>query len=413
MFSFLLRRLAPALLIATVLSCLCSGRLAGRSGVAPVHRLAGRGRRPRRFQRRAEGSQGPRYDERNVFRLEEERKSYGAAISSYEKVVKKYPNSVYAPEALYRIGKLRLLRKQYYDAFDAFQRLIGRYPNTKRFNEIVGTQYRIASDLLDGKRPYIWGWLPGPKGRSTAIGYFEVIVADAPYSDYAPLCLMNVARGHQLRKETEEAIDALDRLINSYPQSLLTADAYFKLAQAHASLVDGPYYDQASTKEAVTYYEDFMILFPNDVNLAKAAKGLDDMKRMLAESKIKMARFLPLQAGAIISPPGCSTMRPSRPISRFTRSPGLPNSVWPPSRRPESQARSGDPQEAVLAVLSVSCAADSGPPPCRGADLRLRPLPAGRRGRAVVCDALRRPGGEFDPARPGARSHDCPDSGGL
>jgi outer membrane protein assembly factor BamD len=34
-----------------------------------------------------------------------------------------------------------------------------------------------------------------------------------------------------------------------------------------------------------------MILFPNDVNLSKAAQGLDGMKKMLAESKMKMADF--------------------------------------------------------------------------------------------------------------------------
>ena len=283
----LFRRLVPGLLIALVLACL-PGRVAADLVWHPSTGWRVEGGTLAGFSA-AEGHKA--LDTMNKARLAEERKSYGSAISSYEKVVKKYPNSVYAPEALYRIGKLRLLRKQYYDAFDAFQRLIGRYPNTKRFNEIVGTQYHIASDLLDGKRSYIWGMFPGFKGRATAIGYFEVIVLDAPYSDYAPLCLMNVARGHQIRHETEEAIDALDRLINSYPQSLLTADAYFKLAQAHASLVDGPEYDQASTKEAVTYYEDFMILFPNDTNLSKAAKGLDEMKRMLAQSKIKMADF--------------------------------------------------------------------------------------------------------------------------
>jgi outer membrane protein assembly factor BamD len=285
--SFPFRRLAPALLIAALLACL-PGRLAADLVWSPATGwrveggvLAG--------VSAAEGHKA--LDVMNSARAAEERRSYHSAISSYEKVVKKYPNSVYAPEALYRIGKLRLLRKQYYDAFDAFQRLIARYPNTKRFNEIIGTQYRLASDLLDGKRSYIWGMFPGPTGRSTAIGYFEVILADAPYSDYAPLCLMNIARGHQLRRETDESIDALDRLINAYPQSLLSADAYFKLAQAHASLVDGPEYDQASTKEAVTYYEDFMILFPNDVNLTKAAKGLDDMKKMLAQSKVTMADF--------------------------------------------------------------------------------------------------------------------------
>lgn len=284
---FPLRRLVPALLIAAVLSLL-PGRLAAD--------LVWSARTGWRVEGGAfAGITGPEahkaVDLMNKARLDEEHKSYKSAISSYEKVCKKYPNSIYAPEAYYRMGKLRILRHQYYDAFTAFQALIQRYPNTKRFNEVVGLQYRIASDLLDGKRSYVWGLFPGPTGRATGIGFFEVIVNNAPYSDYAPLCLMNVARGHQLMSEQYEAIDALDRLINSYPQSLLSADAYYKLAQLHGSLVRGPYYDQASTKEAITYYEDFMILFPSDINLTKAARGLDDMKKILAESKIKMGDF--------------------------------------------------------------------------------------------------------------------------
>ena len=64
-----------------------------------------------------------------------------------------------------------------------------------------------------------------------------------------------------------------------------------KLAQTHASLVDGPYYDQGATKEAITYFTDFMLLFPSDTNIAAAEKGLDGMKTMLAESKMRMADF--------------------------------------------------------------------------------------------------------------------------
>ena len=227
----------------------------------------------------------------NKARTAEEQGSSGSALGSYEKVAKKYPNSVYAPEALYRAAKLRLARKQYLKAFEDYQNVTIRYPNTKRFNEIVGEQYRIASALLDGARNRTWGWLPGFRNREKALEYFEIVLATAPYSDYAPLALMNIARGHQKLRQPEEAIDALDRMINNYPQSLLAPDAYLKLAQAHASLVEGPYYDQASTKEAVTYFEDFMILFPSDTNIAAAATGLDKMKVVLAESKMKIGDF--------------------------------------------------------------------------------------------------------------------------
>ena len=170
--------------------------------------------------------------------------------------------------------------------------MLARYPNTRRFNEIVGEQYRIASALLDGARGrMLWGLLPGFKQRDKAIEYFETILANAPYSDYAPLSLMNVARGHQRLGNVEDAIDALDRMINNYSQTLLAPDAYLKLAQTHASLVDGPFYDQGATKEAITYFTDFMLLFPSDTNIAQAEKGLDGMKTMLAESKMRMADF--------------------------------------------------------------------------------------------------------------------------
>lgn len=231
-------------------------------------------------------------DQMNKARAAEEAVSRRSAIRTYQAIAKKYPNAIYAPESLYRSARLRLAGKDYVKAFEDFQQVLSRYPNTRRFNEIIGEQYRIASAMLDGARGrMMWGLLPGFTQRDKALEFFETILANAPYSDYAPLSLMNIARGHQRLKNTENAIDALDRMINNYGQSLLAPDAYLKLAQTHASLVDGPHYDQAATKEAITYFTDFMLLFPADTNVAAAEKGLDSMKTMLAESKIRMADF--------------------------------------------------------------------------------------------------------------------------
>lgn len=227
----------------------------------------------------------------NRARESEERGNARSAIRSYRRVAKKYPTSVYASEALYRTGKLYLLRKQYFKSFEAFSATLINYPNTKYFNDIVGEEYRIASALLDGARNRYWGVIPGFKNRSRAIDYFEIIVQSAPYSDYAPLALMSKARAQLKERDIEEAIDSLDRMINLYPQSLLAPDAYLRLAQTHAQLVEGPRYDQGSTKEAITYFEDFLILFPNDPNVPAAANGLDQMKQVLSRSKIEIGDF--------------------------------------------------------------------------------------------------------------------------
>jgi len=227
----------------------------------------------------------------NKARRYEEEKSLHAAIKTYEKVASKYTSSVYAPEALYRAGSLLIERKQYYNAFNDFQNMLRRYPNTKRFNDAIGQLYRTATILLDGGHNRLWGWLPEFANRTRAIEYLQVIVLDAPYSDYAPLALMEAARGFQANKDTEEAIDSLDRLVNTYPQSVLAPVAYLRLGDLHASLTEGPKYDQASTKEAMTYYEDFMILYPGDSNLAAAAAGVDKMKTILAGSKIYIGDY--------------------------------------------------------------------------------------------------------------------------
>ena len=153
----------------------------------------------------------------NKARTAEEANSQSSALKLYINVTKKYPNSVFASEALYRTGLIYQKRQQYYKAFDTFQQMLSRYPNSEKFTQVIGEQYRIASMLFAGKRSRIWGWLPGFKNKEKALEYYETIVHTAPYSDYAPLALMNAAHGYKDIGENEAAIDALDRMINTYP----------------------------------------------------------------------------------------------------------------------------------------------------------------------------------------------------
>jgi len=228
----------------------------------------------------------------NKARENEEQKDYLFAARGYEKVADRYPLSVYAPEALYRAAQMRMARRQYYKAFDNLLAVIDTYPNSTRFNEIVGEMYRIGSALLDGARNWmLWGFMPGPKFPEQGIEYFETLINRAPYSDYAPLALMNVGRGHMELGDTELAIYAYDRMINDYADHPLAPDATLKLAEAYASYIEGPYYDQRDSQDAATYYLDFLINYPTDPNVGEAEKGLDEARTVMAESKIVMGDF--------------------------------------------------------------------------------------------------------------------------
>jgi outer membrane protein assembly factor BamD len=112
-------------------------------------------------------------------------------------VAKKHAASPFAPEALYRSAKLYPGPETVLQSVREFlPGSLAVTQTTRASTRLSGNAIGIASALLDGARNRIWGVIPGFQNRTRAISYFELIVRDAPYSDYAPLALMNKARGH-------------------------------------------------------------------------------------------------------------------------------------------------------------------------------------------------------------------------
>lgn len=227
----------------------------------------------------------------NRARASEERGNERSALKDYKRVFNKFAASPYAPEARYRTGLVYMKKERYDKAFEEFDIVLRGYPTYGQFNLLLGQQYEIASAYVNGFRKKVLWIIPGWTNNDRGVQYFERLIFNAPYSDYAPLSLMNVAVTQLKEKNYAYAIDALDRLINAYPNSMVTSDAYLKLAETHAAQVDGPLYDQGATNEAISYFEDYLILYPQGSGLVEAEDGLAQMKEILAQSKFKMAEF--------------------------------------------------------------------------------------------------------------------------
>jgi len=227
----------------------------------------------------------------NKGRYAEERGKKKSALRAYKKVFNKYPQSIFAPEAHYRSAQIYLSQRKEIEAFDAYYVILRGYPKYGDFDTLLGDSFNIANDLINGKgQAALWGLIHIPKRRSGIIR-FEMFIQAAPYSDYSALALMKIAKGHIDKKNYPLAIEALDRLINAYPNSLVTSDAYLELAASYLKLVDGPLYDQGSTKEAITYFEDFLALFPDNPDIKRAEDGHSESKELLAQSRYEIALF--------------------------------------------------------------------------------------------------------------------------
>lgn len=215
----------------------------------------------------------------------------GSAGRSFKKIIKKYPMTVASGDARYLHGQILMRKGRWGKAFDNLQEIIAKHPNYENFNQVLAAQFDCATALMEGARGRILWIIPGFKQYDKAARQFEQIVRNAPYSDYAPLALMNIAIVSEQEQRPEDAIDALDRLINYYPQSMLAPDAYYNMAQTYSNLVNGAEYDQGSTRQAISYYEDFLILFPQSNNLGNVESKLVAMEDLLARSRLKLGNF--------------------------------------------------------------------------------------------------------------------------
>ncbi|CAI8304323.1 MAG: Outer membrane protein assembly factor BamD [Opitutia bacterium UBA7350] len=235
-------------------------------------------------------------EQKAVTQLEKGRQKYEAgrhqsAQKIFKKIGKKYPLTEAAGEARFLHAQIRMQRGQFNRAHALLQEIVFQNPDFPKFEAVISNQFLCATALMEGARSKILFIFPGFKQYSEAMRQFEFIVANAPYGDYAPIALMNIALIAEDQNEAEIAIDALDRLINYYPQSILASDAYYHLANTYANLVKSPEYDQGSTRQAISYYEDFLALFPDDPNVGEVESNLAQMQNILASSRKELGDF--------------------------------------------------------------------------------------------------------------------------
>lgn len=212
------------------------------------------------------------------------------ALGRYETVIQVYGETEHAAEAHYRSGLIRMENRRWTKAFDHFQAIVDSYPDYPGFREVIRRQYEIAEALGEGARIPI-GPLPGFSSPSQAVEYFEQIVANAPYSDVAPLALLKAADLEAKRDNLDEAIDLYDRFISTYSDHEKAADAYFGLAEAFSVRVRGPAYDQGANREAIGYYEDFVLLHPRHSRVAEAEERIRELRDILAQSRVVIGDF--------------------------------------------------------------------------------------------------------------------------
>ena len=225
----------------------------------------------------------------------------GDALSLYEKfskrrsdfrIVKDEEEIQIGPESLYRASNLREKRGDWQKAFEHL-RLIAEAYTDYDFERVAESLMRIAERLAKEKLPRKWGVLPRFRSGSQDRLRLNQIAGLARGPRFAPRALMALSEIALKDGKEEEAVDALERLTNLYPDNYLCEEAYFILAKIFEDRVAGPSYDQGATLKALNFYEDYLILFAESPPQSKHEE-LEEYKVRLIDAK---QRVLLAEAG--------------------------------------------------------------------------------------------------------------------
>lgn len=217
-------------------------------------------------------------------------KDYKKAISEFDKLVKLFSNSKYAPDAQYYVGRAYEDMEEYYHAYLAYQKVIEAYPYAKNRDEIIKRQYDIGVLFYGGHKSKILGIALLP-AIDKAIEIFEQVVKNSPYGEYAPKAQFKIGEAYKKENRFAEATVAFQKLRDEYPNDELAIEADYQIAQCgYIASLDASY-NQESTDSAIDKFKALMSETEDKPFLERAKKSLKELKEKRAQSVYETARF--------------------------------------------------------------------------------------------------------------------------
>jgi len=205
---------------------------------------------------------------------------YRKAISEFKKVLKKFKESAFAPEAKYYLGLCYEKLGKLYPAFETYQSVIDIYPLNDRLEEIVERQYIIGEKFFT-KRKY-----------DLAKDIFAKVLENAPYSKVSDVAQYKVALCYLKMRDYVNARDELSSLMENYGYSPYLDDASFHIGfcsfKISSSVKD---YDEELVDKAIDDLEYFLRRFQTSDYVPKAQSLLDKLKHRKAERLFVVAQF--------------------------------------------------------------------------------------------------------------------------
>jgi len=228
-----------------------------------------------------------------------DKKDYGLAEKAANRVVKIWPLSDYAPQGDYLLARCYEERRKDEKAFKEYQKLLQKYPKTANYEDVLAREFAICNRFLGGERFKLWGFIPTFPSMDKTVEMYEKLVKNGPYSDVAPQAQMNIgaAREKQRRLFNDkepyvQAAKAYEVAADRYhDRPKIASEALYKAGLAYQKQAQTAEYDQSTAGQAITTFQEFMTLYPEDSRVTKSEEIIASLRTEQARGNFETAKF--------------------------------------------------------------------------------------------------------------------------
>ena len=226
-------------------------------------------------------------------------KDYSTASKAASRTAKIWPLSDYAPKAQYLLGRCHEAEHQDERAFKEYQKLLEKYPKFENYQDVLHRQFEIANRFLAGQWFKLWGFIPFFPSMDRTAGLYENLIKNGPYSDVAPRAQMNIGAAREQQVSFFNRVDPFREAVKAYERAAdryhdkpdIASEALFKAGFAYYKQAKKAEYDQSVAGQAISTFDDFVTLYPDDPRAREAQNLKGALKTEQSRGSFEVARF--------------------------------------------------------------------------------------------------------------------------
>ena len=216
---------------------------------------------------------------------------YDRAIAEHRKLIRSYPESIYAPRSQYAIGASYEALGKYYRAAKEYQKAIDNYPASDKMADVIESQHRLGNLLFAEKIESRFKRVFRESNYEKAARVYRLVVSNAPHGERAAEAQYKIGLSYRRQGRFPEAISEFQKVIENYPLSPWVENAYYGIGLSYLPQLLSPLHDQTMTIAALRQFQEFRERFPGSELTPEVEEKIRLLRGQKAERLYQIARF--------------------------------------------------------------------------------------------------------------------------